>query len=67
MTSPEVKGHTPSPDRTTQGDDALSALVRVRDLLRGLQPALNLMARDVLDDIIADQIDPVIAKIGAFE
>lgn len=42
--------------------EMLTALATMRDLLRKLQPALNVMAREVMDDIIADQIDPAIAK-----
>lgn len=42
--------------------DMLEALEKMRDLLRKLQPALNVMAREVMDDIIADQIDPAISK-----
>lgn len=42
--------------------DMLASLEKMRDLLRKLQPALNVMARDVMDDIIRDQIDPAIAK-----
>lgn len=37
-----------------------AALVRMRSILKKLQPALNVMAREVLDDIIADQIDAVL-------
>ena len=41
--------------------DMLEALRKMRELLRLLQPALNVMAREVMDDIIKDQIDPAIA------
>jgi hypothetical protein len=42
--------------------EMLGALERIRNILRRLQPALNVMARDVLDDIIAFEIEPAIAK-----
>jgi len=38
----------------------MAALREMRSILRKLQPALNVMAREVLDDIIADQIDAVL-------
>lgn len=39
-----------------------TALLRTRDALRLLQPALNTMARDCLDDIIADNIDAALSR-----
>lgn len=38
----------------------LMALARTKDALRGLQPALNVIAGDVIDDIIAKEIDPLL-------
>lgn len=50
---------------TTRQDGLREALEKTRDTLRKLQPALNLMARDVIDDIIANQIDaPLNANKG---
>lgn len=42
-------------------DRLVEALENTRKHLRNLQPALNGMARDILDDIIADQIDAALA------
>lgn len=42
--------------------DMLSALELTKKYLEALKPALNTMAREVLCDIITDQIDPAIAK-----
>lgn len=41
------------------------ALVKVSESLRLLQPALNVMAREIIDDIIADHIAPVLNTEGA--
>lgn len=50
---------------TARQDGLREALEKTRDTLRKLQPALNLMARDVIDDIIANQIDaPLNANKG---
>lgn len=40
--------------------DGREALERTRDALRGLQPALNVMAREIIDDIITDHIAPAL-------
>lgn len=42
-------------------------LVVTRSTLRSLQPALNVMAREVMDDIIRDQIDALLATPGERE
>lgn len=36
------------------------ALEGMRGILRSLQPAMNMMAREVMDDIIREQIDPAL-------
>lgn len=41
--------------------DPLIALKRTRDTLRKLQPALNVLAREVIDDIIAREIEPALS------
>ena len=50
-----------SEGRTGAGE----ALVKVSESLRLLQPALNVMAREIIDDIIADHIAPVLNTEGA--
>lgn len=52
MTDIDYEAHRP----------ALQALQATRIHLRRLQPALNVMTREVLDDIIRDHIDPVLDK-----
>ena len=44
----------------TEAEGLREALVRTRAALRLLQPALNAMARECLDDIIAREIDATI-------
>lgn len=47
----------PCPVCEGEADQLRQALINTRVALCGLRPALNLMAREVLSDIIADNID----------
>lgn len=42
--------------------DMVRALQKMRDIIRSLQPAMNVMAREVMDDIVREQIDPALSK-----
>lgn len=60
-------GAAPKPP-TSRERDLTEALERTRAALRLLQPALNIMARMCVDDIIAREIDaPLAAHQGAGE
>lgn len=47
--------------RTTSLAAQLDALKQTRDALRKLQPALNVMAREIIDDIITDKIEKALS------
>jgi len=44
-----------------------AGLQKMRDILRSLQPAMNVMAREVMDDIIREQIDALLSPVQTKE
>lgn len=52
---------------TARERDLIDALKRTEAALRLLQPALNVMARECLDDIIAREIEPALTAAPTSE